>query len=91
MNFKNLGKYLRIKRDESELTQQGLAQKLGGMNTQFVSNWERGLCAPPSHAFESVIRILKLDRKIIVDEMMKDSKIQIEAAVYKKKGRKLAK
>ena len=91
MTFKNLGNYLKIKRVELGLTQKGLAEKLEGVHSQFVSNWERGLCAPPSHSFEDVIRILKLDRKILVEVMLKDSRIQIEAAVFRKKGRKFAK
>jgi hypothetical protein len=52
---------------------------------QFVSNWERGLCAPPSHCFHELIEILKLNREQLVDAMLIDSKLVIESKVYKKK------
>lgn len=83
--FTNLGKFLQNKRHESKLTQKELASILGNMDSQFVSNWERGLCAPPSHAFEKIIDVLKLNREKLVEIMLEDSKATIEAKVYKKK------
>jgi hypothetical protein len=41
--FTNLGNFLKQKRIETNLTQRELATALGNMNSQFVSNWERGL------------------------------------------------
>lgn len=52
-----------------QFTQKGLAEKLNEVHFQLVSNWERGICAPSSHAFEDVTRIFKLDRKLLVDSM----------------------
>jgi transcriptional regulator with XRE-family HTH domain len=86
--FVNLGNFLKQKRVEANLTQRELASTLGNMNSQFVSNWERGLCAPPSHCFQKLIDMLKINRENLVHIMLEDSRIVIEAKVYKKKAKK---
>lgn len=86
--FTNLGNFLKHKRIEANLTQRELAHALGDMNSQFVSNWERGLCAPPSHCFQKLIELLKVNREQLVEVMLEDSKMVIEAKVYKKKAKK---
>lgn len=85
--FHQLGQYLKEKRVESGYTQAELASRLGDVHSQFVSNWERGLCAPPSHAFQDLISILKLNRERLVEVMLVDSQKVIEQKVYKKKGK----
>ena len=86
--FSNLGVYLKAKRGEKEMTQAQVAEALGDVHVQFVSNWERGLCAPPGHSFQKLIEILKLDRVKLVDVMLADSKMIIESKVFKKKSKK---
>ncbi len=86
--FSNLGTYLKNKRVETNLTQKELAHSLGDMNSQFVSNWERGLCAPPSHCFQKLIELLKINREQLVSVMLEDSRSVIEAKIYKKKPKK---
>lgn len=82
--FESLGLYLKEKRAKSKFTQTQLADKLS-VHTQFVSNWERGLCAPPSHCFQELIGVLKLNKTDLVEAMLADSKKIIESKVYKKK------
>lgn len=82
-DFKNLGKYLKEKRINAGYTQSELAEKLK-VHVQFVSNWERGICAPPSHCFQQALDLLKADRKKIVTAMLLDSKKIIEAKILKK-------
>lgn len=86
VEFENLGKYLKEKRVKSKYTQTELAEALGDVHTQFVSNWERGLCAPPSHCFHDLISVLKLNRADLVEAMLQDSKKIIESKVYNKKS-----
>jgi transcriptional regulator with XRE-family HTH domain len=43
-DFEHLGQFLKVARAESGLTQQDIADKVG-VHTQYISNWERGLCA----------------------------------------------
>jgi transcriptional regulator with XRE-family HTH domain len=82
--FSHLGRYLKQKRIESDYTQMGLADTLGDMHSQFVSNWERGLCAPPSHKFQKLISVLKLNREKMAELMLEDSRIMIEEKIYLK-------
>ena len=82
--FHNLGRYLKEKRIEAGLTQIALAEKLGLAHSQFVSNWERGLCAPPNASFQGLISLLKLNRGRLMEVMMEDSKTNIAAKVYRK-------
>lgn len=84
MDFGNLGQYLKQKRLGLDLTQSELADKLGNVHIQFISNWERGLCAPPNHCFEKLIVVLDLNREKLVKVMVEDSKAIITAKVFKK-------
>lgn len=83
-DFQNLGQYLKEKRLSEGFTQTEISQTLK-VHVQFVSNWERGLCAPPSHCFHNLIDLLRLNRDQVVNAMVQDSKRVIEAKVYKKK------
>lgn len=88
-DFHNLGIYLKEKRLSAGLTQTELSQSLK-VHVQFVSNWERGLCAPPSHCFHHLIDVLGLNREQVVNAMVSDSKRAIEAKVFKKKKKSKA-
>lgn len=55
--FKNAGITLKLYRDKTELTQVEYADKVG-CDSQFVSNWERGLCLPPEKVFKKMEREL---------------------------------
>lgn len=83
--FNHLGTFLREKRLEKELSQAELARTLKDVHVQFVSNWERGLCAPPSHSFQKLIEVLRLNREDLVEVMLRDSRSVIESKVFKKK------
>ena len=86
--FKHLGIYLKAKRATTNFTQGGLAEELGNVHSQFISNWERGLCAPPNHCFPKLISLLKIDKKELVKVMLKDAQEEIESKIYKKKPAK---
>lgn len=89
--FSNLGLLLKNQRIQKNLTQAELAAGIK-VHSQFVSNWERGLCAPPSEKFQALINFLKIDRNKIVQAMLADAKMEIEEKVYKKgKNRALKK
>lgn len=83
-DFQNLGVYLKEKRLKAGFTQTELSQFLK-VHVQFVSNWERGLCAPPSHCFHNLIDVLDLNREQVVNAMVSDSKRAIEEKIFKKK------
>lgn len=61
--------YLKKIRIAATRTQVELANQLK-VRIQFVSDWERGLCAPPDHCFQQALDILKVDRHKVVDVMV---------------------
>ncbi|MBY0316440.1 MAG: helix-turn-helix domain-containing protein [Bdellovibrionales bacterium] len=58
---KKLGEYLRVKRVDAGLSQKQVADKLKYSTPQFVSNFERGLCAPPMKALRVLVRLYNLN------------------------------
>ena len=53
--FALAGAFLRkMRMDHYDLSQAKLAKKIG-VHVQFVSNWERGLCAPPDHCLKKLL------------------------------------
>lgn len=85
-SYLHLGIYLRRKRIERDLTQAELAQIAEpNMHPQFVSNWERGLCAPPNHCFQRIIDILRLDKVELASAMLSDAKVEIETVISKQR------
>lgn len=67
-NYENLGHFLQEARINSNFTQKELSDLLG-FGVQFVSNWERGLCAPPERSFQNLIKILRIDSDKLVKVM----------------------
>lgn len=87
--FLNLGLLLKNKRIQKKFTQAELASALD-MHSQYVSNWERGLCAPPADRFHRLIELLKIKRVHVVEAMLADAKNEIREKVYqKRKTRKI--
>lgn len=59
--FETTGNVLRSYRELRELSQAKLAKEIG-IHVQFVSNYERGLCMPPSHCMPKLIKALRVIR-----------------------------
>lgn len=55
--LEDLGLYFKEMRKKAGLSQVDVAQKLGYSSAQFVSNWERGLAAPPLEKLSTIIKI----------------------------------
>lgn len=83
-DFHHLGAYLRQKRIEAGYSQVDLAKILGYSSSQFVSNWERGLSAPPGDGLQVLIKLLKLNRETVVNSMVQDYKSEIEAKIFRR-------
>lgn len=82
----HMGRYLRRCRMERKLSQGELAEKLADLHYQYISNWERGICPPPSHRMDDIIKLLKVDRRKLIAAMMEDAKEEIVERVYNKGG-----
>lgn len=73
----DLAVFLKNRRKELNLTQGQVALQMGFTTAQFVSNWERGLAAPPLHNVKSarkVIKIYKLEVEEYVDHLLNEQR-----------------
>lgn len=58
-----LGLYFREKRVSAGLTQSDVAQALGYDTPQVVSNWERGVCEPPSRKLRILLNLFDVKKR----------------------------
>lgn len=69
--FKNLGIYLRERREKKGMTQTDVATALK-VRPQFVSNWERGLSAPPWRLLRQIVRLYQIPKNEMVKVLVKE-------------------
>jgi DNA-binding XRE family transcriptional regulator len=79
--FKNQAALFKKHRQECGYTQSGLAAALVDVHSQFISNWERGLCGVPIPLLKKLIKLLKISRKQLEDAMISDAKIEIKEKI----------
>lgn len=78
----DLALFLKNRRKELNLTQGQVAFKMGFTSAQFVSNWERGLAAPPLHNAKSVkkvVQIYKLEVDDYIDRLLNEQRRRLLA------------
>lgn len=68
----NLGKYLRNCRERRKLSQSDVAKELNYSTPQFVSNWERGLSAPPSDTLRTLVGLYEIPKEEITEFLVKE-------------------
>ena len=59
MDLKKIGKFIARKRQESNLTQESLAEELDVSN-RAVSKWERGVCLPDANNMAKLCKLFKI-------------------------------
>jgi len=59
--YTDLGTYLATCRNAVGLTQKKIADKLGYSSAQFISNFERGIAAPPIKKLKPLIKMVKAE------------------------------
>ena len=64
---KTIGNFFKSARETSGLTQKQVADHLSYSTAQFISNWERGLSAPPMETLPTLTKLYKLNQKDVVD------------------------
>lgn len=70
--FTVLGEYLQTKRAKAGLSQGDVATKLGYSSPQFISNFERGLCAPPLNKLKMLVQLYDMSGEEVMKLMMKE-------------------
>ncbi|NJL25860.1 MAG: helix-turn-helix domain-containing protein [Calothrix sp. SM1_5_4] len=63
---KKLGQYLKEVRENSELTQADVSQKLGYTSPQFISNIERGISVVPLKTLARMVSLYKVNPETVV-------------------------
>jgi len=86
--FGSFGSYLKTARESRNITQSELAKKLGYTTSQFISNWERGLCDPPFDAIPEISHFLGLSKRDIVNVILEQTKIDIENRFSRKAAKR---
>lgn len=75
--FRNLGVYLRDKREKKGMTQTDVAASLK-VRPQFVSNWERGLSSPPWRLMRNLVRLYNIPKNEIIKVLVREHEIYIK-------------
>lgn len=85
---KELGSFLKNKRVQLGLTQSEVAQKLGYSSPQFISNVERGLCAPPLKSLKKITELLQIDPKDLMSLILSEQQAILQTALGGRSSRK---
>ena len=79
--FKVLGDFLQSKRVKAGLSQGDVATKLGYSSPQFISNFERGLCAPPLNKLKLLVQLYDLNGEEVLKLMLKEQEKHLRKAL----------
>lgn len=74
MANRNVGNYLKQKRQDKGLTQSDVALKMGYGSPQFISNIERGISQVPIKALRSLIEIYGISPEEIVEVLIQEKR-----------------
>ena len=66
-----LAKFLKASRGNANLSQLEVADHLGYSTPQFISNWERGVSAPPIETIGALSRLYKVSDEELFDILQK--------------------
>lgn len=77
----NLGTFLYEKRIATGMTQSQVAKELGYGTSQFISNWERGISAPPIVAIATLCRLYRVSEEELFELIVKSSLERTEASL----------
>lgn len=83
--FKTLGTLLRESRERNGFSQKEISSRLGYSSPQFISNIERGLCAPPLNKLKDLIDVYELNPDKVVRLILKEEKRKLEGALLRRR------
>ncbi len=67
-----LSNFLKEKRIASGLSQGDVADKLGYSTAQFISNWERGVAAPPVNILKKLADLYKVNAEELFEVVLEE-------------------
>lgn len=85
--FVRIGLFLKEKRLERGLSQVDVAEVLK-VNSQFVSNWERGLSGPPLKTLRTLTRLYEIPEQEVLDVMLEaqEEYLRAELKITRRRG-----
>lgn len=81
--FTHLAQLLRETREYRGFSQSEVAKRLGYSSPQFVSNMERGLCAPPLKAMKELVEMYKMKQDELIQAVVADHELYLKESVTK--------
>ncbi|MEK6773987.1 MAG: helix-turn-helix transcriptional regulator [Bdellovibrionota bacterium] len=85
-----LGKILKEKRKKIGASQAEVAKKLGYSSPQFISNWERGLSAPPVTSLRTLASLYKISPENLFQIYLKTTLKMVETDIRRKFSKRRA-
>lgn len=82
LKFEMIGTFLRQKRKEAGLTQGEVAKELGYTSPQFISNYERGLCAPAFDAYPRLMNMYKIPKEDMLQLLLKSEEVALRKKLF---------
>lgn len=75
--FKKLGAFLKKHRKAAGITQWDVAREMGYASPQFISNYERGLCAPARETLPLLMKLCKIKKLDMYELLLEIEKEQL--------------
>ncbi len=88
ISLNSLSQYLKEKREECGMSQLDVAKQLGYSSPQFVSNWERGIVAPPIETIAVLIDLYKIQASQVIQKIVEDTQYYLQGHLSTPKKRK---
>ncbi|HWU41931.1 MAG TPA: helix-turn-helix transcriptional regulator [Bdellovibrio sp.] len=85
----NLATFLKQKREQAGLSQKQVSEKLGYSTPQFVSNWERGLSAPPIKIVKKLAEMYRISGEELFNHLLEETLQQVRRDFMKLKKKVL--
>lgn len=76
-----LHQYLQDKRLSAGLTQAEVAAELGYSSSQFISNWERGLSAPPISVIAKLSSLYGVSEESLFEYIVQNALVRVESGM----------
>lgn len=86
--FKVLGDFLQARRIKAGLSQGDVATKLGYSSPQFISNFERGLCAPPLNKLKMLVALYDLNGEEVMKLLLREHERHLRKSLGLNKKKK---
>jgi transcriptional regulator with XRE-family HTH domain len=75
--FRKISQFLKKAREKTGLSQGEVAKNLGYDSCQFISNWERGMAAPPLTVLGRLAKLYNVKGEELFQVMLKDTERQM--------------